>query len=132
MNVTVDPIKPAIGAIVHVDRSALCEESTVRAVEAAIEQHSVLVFPRLNLTDDEQLAFTDRLGTRVNYTQNVSNTDAPAQGVYRVSFDAALNNRKEFVQGTFFWHIDGVMVDAPISKLTLPEWAEAFRAGRTN
>ncbi len=119
MTVRVEPIKPAIGAVVHVDRSMLCEESTVRAVEAAIERHSVLVFPRLNLTDEEQLAFTDKLGTRVNYAQKISDADEPAQDVYRVSFEAALNNRKEFVQGTFFWHIDGVMVDAPISRLTL-------------
>jgi hypothetical protein len=30
-----------------------------------IEERGVLVFPRVNLSDAEQLAFTDKLGTRL-------------------------------------------------------------------
>src|SRR5579871_4206577 len=119
MSVTVNAIKPSIGATLQVDRAALLEQSTVRSVEEALQQYSVLVFPRLGLTDEEQLAFTDRLGTRVNHARRASNAGAPIEDVYRVGFDSTLNDRKEFVQGTFFWHIDGVMVDSPISRLTL-------------
>src|ERR1700733_15216182 len=104
MSITVDPIRPCIGAIVHADRAALCNDDTVRAVRDALETHHVLVFPRIHLTDEEQLAFTDRLGTRVNYARNFPNSDVPMEDVYRVSFDSTHNDSKEFVQGTFFWH----------------------------
>ncbi len=119
MRIAVEPIKPSIGGIVHVDRAALCDEDVVHTIKDALEERSVLVFPRIGLTDEEQLAFTDRLGTRVNFARNFRDPGIPVPDVYQVSFDAAYNDRKEFVQGTYFWHIDGIMVDRPISKATL-------------
>jgi len=119
MSITVEPIKPAIGAVVHVDRARLCDAETVRAVREALEKHSVLVFPRLDLTDAEQLAFTDSLGTRVNFPRYMPNSSRRMDDIYRVGFDDTFDDRKEFVQGTFFWHIDGVMIEMPVSKATL-------------
>lgn len=119
MRIAVEPIKPSIGGVVHVDRAALCDEDVVHTIKDALEDRSVLVFPRIGLSDAEQIAFTDTLGTRVNYARNFRDTQVPIPDVYQVSFDAALNDRKEFVQGTYFWHIDGIMVDRPISKATL-------------
>jgi alpha-ketoglutarate-dependent taurine dioxygenase len=119
VSIIVEPIKPLIGGIVHVDRATLCDEETVAAVRSALEDRCVLVFPTINLTDDEQLAFTDELGTRVNYAKGIPDSEATGKDVYKVGFDQVLNGQKEFVQGTFFWHIDGVMVDAPVSKATL-------------
>jgi alpha-ketoglutarate-dependent taurine dioxygenase len=69
--VTIEPIKPAIGAIVRVDKAHLCDDAVVAACRAALEDRGVLVFPRLDLTDAEQLAFTDKFGTRVNFSRTV-------------------------------------------------------------
>jgi hypothetical protein len=54
--ITMDHIKPGIGAIVHVDKANLCDDEVVRSCLEALEKRGVLVFPRLNLTDQEQLA----------------------------------------------------------------------------
>ena len=71
MTITIEPVKPAIGGIVHVDRARLLDDETVQAARAALEDRGVLVFPRANLSDEEQLAFTDKFGKRVKFTGTV-------------------------------------------------------------
>jgi len=54
--VRIEPIKPHIGGIVHTDKEHLLDDQTIVAVREALEHCGVLVFPRMNLTDSEQLA----------------------------------------------------------------------------
>ena len=119
MSIKVEPIKPHIGAIVHVDRAALGDEAVAQKCLEALEKHTVLVFPRLGLTDQEQLAFTDKLGARVNFTRSVAGGDASMQDVYTVTLDKKINTEPEYVKGTFFWHMDGVTMDIPPPKATV-------------
>jgi alpha-ketoglutarate-dependent taurine dioxygenase len=119
-NVRIEAIKPHIGATVHVDRQHLLEAQTIAAVREALELRGVLVFPRLHLSDAEQLAFTDKLGKRVNYNRRAPGSDAADEkGVYAITLDQKLNAQPEYVLGTFFWHIDGVTIDQPVPKATL-------------
>src|SRR3977135_134354 len=103
----IEPIKPHMGGIVHVAKEHLLEDKTIADVLEALEDGGVLVFPWMNLTDAEQLSFTDKLGKRVNY-----NRKAPGRGddedVYAITLDKKVNTQPEYVLGTFFWHIDGV------------------------
>ena len=116
----IEPIKPHIGGIVHVAKDRLLDDDTVAAVREALEQRGVLVFPRLSLTDAEQLAFTDRLGTRLNYTRKAPGSGAADdEDVYAVTLDKKINMQPEYVLGTFFWHIDGVTINQPLPKATL-------------
>jgi alpha-ketoglutarate-dependent taurine dioxygenase len=110
--IEIEPIKPLIGAIVHIERSALFDEAVVQRCLEALEDRGVLVFPRIGLSDDEQLAFTDALGTRVKFTRGASD-------VYEITLDPQVNKEPEYVQGTYFWHIDGVTIDMPPPKATL-------------
>ena len=118
--VRIEKIKPHIGGIVHVAKEHLFYEETTVAVREALEDRGVLVFPRMNLTDSEQLRFTDKLGTRLNY-----NRKAPGAGVdgeedvYTITLDKKINFQPEYVLGTFFWHIDGVTINQPLPKATL-------------
>lgn len=119
MSVTIEPIKPLIGAKVHVDKARLTDPDVVHAVHAALEDRGVLLFPAIGLTDEEQLAFTDALGERVNFTRRVPGSDASAPDVYKITLDKALNTEPDYVLGTFFWHVDGVTIDQPLPKGTL-------------
>jgi alpha-ketoglutarate-dependent taurine dioxygenase len=119
-SVRIEPIKPHVGGIVHVTKDHLLDDETIAAVRQALENRGVLVFPRLNLTDAEQLAFTDRLGKRLNYTQKApGNNAADEKDVYKITLDKKINFQPEYVLGTFFWHIDGVTIDQPLPKATL-------------
>lgn len=119
MSVTIEPIKPAIGGIVHVDKAHLCDPEVVETIRAALEERGVLVFPQINVSDEEQLAFTDSIGERVNFTRRVPGSDVTAADVYKVTLDKKINNEPDYVLGTFFWHIDGVTMDMPLPKATV-------------
>jgi alpha-ketoglutarate-dependent taurine dioxygenase len=111
MSVRIEPIKPNIGAIVHADRSDLFADDFASVCLDTLEVRGVLVFPRLGLDDEEQLAFTDRLGERQKLPERVPGSKAAAPGVYKVTLDPTINDRPEYVYGTFFWHMDGMPVD---------------------
>jgi alpha-ketoglutarate-dependent taurine dioxygenase len=119
MSIRVEELKPQFGSIVHADKSALLDADTVARCRELLEQRGVLVFPRISLTDTEQLAFTDRLGTRVNYTRSVPGGTAAEADVYKITLDPEINLQPEYVQGTFFWHMDGLNSDIPPPKATV-------------
>ena len=118
MNLQVEPVKPAIGAVVHADRAALTDPASAQKILELLEKHGVLVFPRVNLTDEEQLAFTDALGARVNFTTTVAGGDKDT-GVYTITLDPKKNPEPEYVLGTFFWHMDGITSDIPPPKASV-------------
>lgn len=116
MAIQVTDIKPLIGSVVHIDRSQLLSDEVAKLTLQLLEDRGVVVFPRINASDEEQVAFTDKLGTRVNFTSNV-----PGGGsdVYKITLDPKLNPEPEYVQGTFFWHMDGLISKIPPPKATL-------------
>jgi alpha-ketoglutarate-dependent taurine dioxygenase len=116
----IDRIKPHIGGIVRVSKEQLLDDETVGVVRGALEDRGVLVFPRMNLSEREQVAFTEKLGTRVNYNRRAPGSGAADENdVYTVTLDKTVNTQPEYVLGTFFWHIDGVTTDQPLPKATL-------------
>jgi alpha-ketoglutarate-dependent taurine dioxygenase len=118
--VRIEPIKPHIGGIVHIAKQHLLDDQTIAPVREALEDRGVLVFPRMNLTDAEQVAFTDKLGKRGNYTRKAPGSGATdEEDVYAITLDKKINFQPEYVLGTFFWHIDGVTINQPLPKATL-------------
>jgi alpha-ketoglutarate-dependent taurine dioxygenase len=115
----IESIKPHIGGIVHVSKADLFNTATFATLREALEARGVLVFPRIDLNDTEQLALTDGLGVRGNYNRRAPGSDAAEKDVYAVTLDTDVNRQPEYVLGTFFWHIDGVTVDQPLPKATL-------------
>lgn len=118
MTVRIEPAKPLIGGIVHVDKTHLLDDQVIEAIGAALEERGVVVFPRINVSDDEQLALTDRLGGRANIGGKVPGAHAEKKDIYKITLDKKLNNEPDYVLGTFFWHVDGVPVDQPLPKAT--------------
>jgi alpha-ketoglutarate-dependent taurine dioxygenase len=119
MKVQVENIKPAIGSIVRFERSALLDDDVAERCLDLLEERQVLVFPRISLSDKEQLAFTDKLGARVNFTNRVPGGDSAAKDVYTITLDPKINNEPEYVLGTYFWHMDGITVDMPPPKASV-------------
>ncbi|HMK87310.1 MAG TPA: TauD/TfdA family dioxygenase [Steroidobacteraceae bacterium] len=115
----VENVKPSIGSIVHVERSALLDEEVAQRCLELLDERGVLIFPRINLNDEEQLAFTDKLGARVNFTNKVPGGDKNTQGVYTITLDPTINTEPEYVYGTYFWHMDGLCSPIPPPKATV-------------
>ncbi|WP_159982970.1 MULTISPECIES: TauD/TfdA family dioxygenase [unclassified Novosphingobium] len=119
MSITVEPVKPYIGGMVHVSPDHLLDDETIETVRRELETRGVLVFPQIDVSDQLQLAFTDRLGERVNFTRQVPGSDADTPDVYKITLDRKLNAEPDYVLGTFFWHIDGITIDQPLPKATV-------------
>ena len=115
----IENAKDHIGGIVHVDKAHMCDDDVVAACREALEDRAVLVFPQINLTDAEQLAFTDKFGERVKFTGTVpGGEDREDDQLYKITLDRKFNKEPDYVLGTFFWHIDGVTIDQPLPKAT--------------
>ncbi len=119
MGFSISAVKPAIGGIVNVGKEELLGGAHSKEIMDALETRGVLVFPRLNLTDEEQLKVTDSLGSRVNFTQRVPGGDRAAKDVYTITLDKTQNDEPEYVLGTFFWHMDGITSPIPPPKATI-------------
>ncbi len=119
MKVKSENLKKHIGEIVHIDKQDVRDEGVAKRILELLDERSVLVFPKLGLTPDEQIAFTECLGPSVNYSRKVPGGLPGAKDVYRVTLDPEINDQPEYVLGTYFWHIDGMTSDIPPPRATL-------------
>jgi len=99
-------IKPLIGAEVLADKSALLSGDHASEIRELLEERGVLVFPQLNFTDEEQLAFTATMGT-VGHERT-------GEELTTISLDPEKSSAVEYLKGSFYWHFDGTMQDKPI------------------
>jgi len=99
-------ITPRIGTRIIADKYTLLGGTCANEIRDLLEQRGVLVFPKIDLTDDEQIAFTKTLGTFAH--------EVHGEEIYKVTMDSAENVRADYLKGAFYWHIDGTMSDMPI------------------
>jgi len=63
MPIEIKPLTPCIGArLTGIDVRRLLTSDEVRAIDAAMDRHAVLVLPDQDITDEQQLAFTRNFG----------------------------------------------------------------------
>jgi alpha-ketoglutarate-dependent taurine dioxygenase len=91
----------------------------------ALEEHGVLVFRRLEVDDETQIAFSKRL-------DDVGKAE-PAEDprVFIVTLDQAKNPAAEYLRGTFAWHIDGAQDEVPTKATMLSAKVVAAQGGET-
>jgi len=114
-----EDIKPKVGSRVSFDsRGDLFTPEAAAEIREKVQERTVIVFPRLNLTDEEQLELTDLMGGKIKLTGqfNIQDTD---ENVYQVTLDKDVNPQPEYVLGTFFYHMDGMPVETPPPFATL-------------
>ena len=74
MPITIRPLTPVFAAeITHVDLTRPLDDATFAEVENAFETYSILVFPRQNLTDAMQIAFSSRFGALESTQGHIAN-----------------------------------------------------------
>lgn len=95
-----------IGTEVLADKEALLSGVHAGAIRELLERRGVLVFPKIGLTDTEQVAFTETLGTLA--------PERDGEAVYDVTLDTTVNKQADYLKGSFYWHLDGTMNEVPI------------------
>lgn len=98
-------LTPRIGSELKANLQDLLNGNAGKEVRALLEERGVVAFRELNLTDEQQVAFTKTLGEIV---------DEGVNNVYKITMDPLENSNAEYLKGAFYWHIDGTMSDVPI------------------
>lgn len=99
-------LMPQIGTEIRADKETLLSGSHASEIRTLLEQRGVLVFPKIGFTDEEQIAFTETLGTFA--------PEMRGEKIYKVTLDTNKNELAEYLKGSLFWHIDGTMNEVPI------------------
>ena len=102
---TINKLTDSVGAeVLGVDSDRLAtDDSLGAAVLDALEDNGVLVFPRLGLEPEAQVAFCRRLGE----IDHSSDGHHPVAGIYPITLDKSKNASAAYLRATFDWHIDG-------------------------
>ena len=120
MAIGFEDIKEHIGSRVLWDeRAELFTPDAARAIREKVAERTVLVFPEIDLSDEEQLQITELLGDRLRITGRYNKQTVDNDDIYQVTLDEKINPQPEYVLGTFFWHMDGITVDTPPPFATL-------------
>jgi len=99
------PLEPKIGCEIKADVAELLSGTHAGQIRELLEDRGVIAFRELNLTDQQQVAFTKTLGTIV---------DEGVNNIYKITMDPGENSQAEYLRGAFYWHIDGTMSDIAI------------------
>jgi alpha-ketoglutarate-dependent taurine dioxygenase len=102
-------LSPKIGAEIRADKGTLLSGARAQQIRDLLEQRGVIAFREVNLTDEEQVAFTKTLGTFAH-----EEGEGGGDTVYPITMDPRVNPVAEYLKGAFYWHIDGTMSDKPI------------------
>ena len=102
---TINKLTESVGAeVLGVDSDRLADDELLAAaVLDALEENGVLVFPRLGLNPQAQVAFCRRLGE----IDHSSDGHHPVAGIYPITLDKSKNASASYLRATFDWHIDG-------------------------
>lgn len=106
MALTTRDINEHIGTEIVAEKSALLSGEHAGAIRDLLESRGVLVFPKISFTDDEQIAFTETLGTFA--------AEHAGEKLYKVSLDTEVNKQADYLKGSLYWHLDGTMNEVPI------------------
>jgi alpha-ketoglutarate-dependent taurine dioxygenase len=105
-----EEINPSIGTRILNNKQELLSGELGPEIREMLELRGVLVFPKIDFTDEEHIAFTKTLGT---FAPEM-NTDGREE-THKVTLDLKENPQSaEYLKGSLYWHIDGTMNEVPI------------------
>jgi len=130
------PISPLFGAeIVEVDLSGKLDDATFSAIEAAYSQHSVLLFRGQNMTDEQHVDFSRRLGElEVHVLREFSKPEHPE--VYVLSNIVENGKPIGIKDAGSYWHTDLSYTKSPsrgsiLYSIEVPHAADGTPLGDT-
>ncbi|HXY64406.1 MAG TPA: TauD/TfdA family dioxygenase [Mycobacterium sp.] len=117
MPVTINAITPTVGLeIIGMTADQLVEPQTAAEAQHALDEHGVVVYREVNISDEQLLAFSQLLGKLV--VQPTGEHHYPE--IQTITLDPTKTNAllASYRQGNFHWHIDGAIDEYP-QKATL-------------
>lgn len=123
MTVEVTNLTARIGTELKLDAETLASGVHGEEIRELLEQRGVLVARGLHMTNEQQLAFSESIGTVQPQGEG---------GVFKVTIDPSVNPGAEYIKGAFHWHIDGASDDIPNFAATLSAQTLSTTGGSTH
>jgi alpha-ketoglutarate-dependent taurine dioxygenase len=111
------PLSKRVGAESTVRRDEIMDPAFIQEALESLEHYGVLVFHRLGLTDQEQVAFSSQLGQVI--PQGKLNPDGSRDVIFKITLDEKENEAAEYLKSTIHWHIDGIFDNTPPVKASM-------------
>jgi alpha-ketoglutarate-dependent taurine dioxygenase len=111
--IAIEPITPKIGAFVKVAPEDVTRPGVPEQLLAALNRYNVLVFPQVNMSDEQFLALTKSLGPYEPPKTTLDGSDTANKGIYRIALDKSDKTQLEYVKGNNYWHMDGTSYQVP-------------------
>ena len=102
MNFETRELTPRIRTAIKANKEELMKGGLSEEIRELLEQSGVLLFRELNMTDEEQSAFSKTLGEVI--------PQGPG-GIFKITLDPKLNPVADYLHATYYWHIDGAQDD---------------------
>ena len=118
MTLSIEPLTASFGARVggFSIRDGVDEE-TFAAIEAAFEEHQVLLFPDQPVSDEEQIAFSERFGVLEGTLKGAVGADSKIARITNILPDGSLKDPDSqlalFTRANIFWHADSTFKPVP-------------------
>ena len=111
MNPVIAPTDATLGAVVSGVRLAALDDATFATIEEAWHTHAVLIFPDQHLSEEEQVAFTERFGPlERSLTKTHTQGDPAIIHLSNVKKDGTLwgadSDTARLLKGNNYWHTD--------------------------
>ena len=95
---------PRVGSVIRTTKEEMVKGTHAAEIKRLLTERSALVFPRMHLTLEEQLAFASTVGEIFL---------VGGKQVQKVSMDPEINPVADYTRGAFYWHIDGANDNVP-------------------
>lgn len=137
MAVTITNLGEHIGARVEgIDVASPIDDDTATTVRQALFKHSVLVFNDQPITDEQHVAFTERLGTlQMTMVTDPYGGGGPINRISNVDEDGEIippdDDRSLYQAGNTLWHSDGAFKPVPLRASLLSAKVIPLEGGET-
>lgn len=110
----VEPITPDLGSRVLIPAGHLLDEGIAEKCSNLLDERGVLVFPQIAVSDELQIAFSNRLGRmQSSRLRAKADTTADKMGIYPVTLDPGRAKFLDYIHSNEHWHMDGTTYDIP-------------------
>ena len=105
MALRVRNLKDSIGAEVIAAAGDLLQPDVAARLRELLMARGVLLFPRLDISDEEQVRLAGLIGTVRAEGE---------KGIFKVTLDATANAQADYLKGSWLWHMDGTHDRIPV------------------
>ena len=113
-DIPVEPIAPNFGARVMIPAGHILDDGVPERCLSLLDEHGVLVFPQISVSDEVQIAFSNRLGKmQGSRLRAKADTAADKMGIYPVTLDPGRAKFLDYIHSNEHWHMDGTTYEIP-------------------